>query len=91
MDESSPKECSGNVVGAFAHSLGHTVIQAPIDGVREVVNKLASKDVIPKVELVKEPEKAEYGSLNWNAQQLGKGVGFVASFFIIGRLLPFRK
>ncbi|HEY9785482.1 MAG TPA: hypothetical protein V6D17_08785 [Candidatus Obscuribacterales bacterium] len=78
----NPAECAG----AFVHSFGHTLIQAPIDGVSEVVNTCAGKRVIPKIELVKRPERAEFSSGKWQAQQLGSGAGLVTGFLLLLRL-----
>ncbi|HEY9775650.1 MAG TPA: hypothetical protein V6C81_17940 [Planktothrix sp.] len=81
---------NNNFAGQFVQSLGHSVIQAPIDGVREVVNKLSDKEVIPKVQIVHAPEKAEYGTPAWNGQQLGKGAGLLAVLIFAGRMLSRR-
>ena len=85
-DAEKEKE-NNNFAGQFVHALGHTVIQGPIDGGREVVNKFSDKEVVPKVQIVQAPEKAEYGTPAWNGQQLGKGAGLLGVLIIVGRLL----
>jgi hypothetical protein len=79
----SPTDCAG----AFVHSFSHSLVQGPIDGVAEVVNTIAGKRVIPKVEVVKTPERAEVGTNRWQAQKAGSGAGIIACLFVIGSLL----
>ncbi len=79
-----------NFAGHFVHSLGHSVIQGPIDGVREIVNTISSKEVMPKIQLVEAPKKKEYGTPAWTGQQLGKGAGTAAMLLVIGRIFRFR-
>ena len=88
MSEESKKET--NFVGPFIHSLGHSFVQGPIDGVREIVNTISDKDVIPKVQLVKPPEKAEHGTPAWTGQQLGKAAGVIGMLLLAGRFLRIR-
>lgn len=76
--------------GAFVHSFGHALIQAPIDGVREVVNTLSGTKIIPQVELVKAPEKAEISTPEWEAQKLGTGAGLITAFIVVAKLLSRR-
>lgn len=82
---------AGNMAGAFVHSFGHALVQAPIDGVREVVNKLSGTKIIPKIEIVKTPEKAEIATPEWEAQKIGTGAGLIAGLFIIAGLLTRRR
>jgi hypothetical protein len=81
---------NNNFVGGFVHSFGHSLVQGPIDGVREIVNKISDKDLVPKVEIVKPPEKAEHGTPAWTGQQLGKTAGVIGMLLIIGRLFRVR-
>ncbi|MBC8000557.1 MAG: hypothetical protein IAF58_21590 [Leptolyngbya sp.] len=83
----SPSECAN----AFVHSFGHSLVQGPIDGVTEVVNTVAGKQVIPKVEVVKRPERAEFGKAKWQAQQVGSGAGIVACLMVVAGLLSRRR
>ncbi len=76
--------------GAFVHSFGHALIQAPIDGVREVVNTLSGTKIVPKVELVKPVEKAEIATPEWEAQRIGTGIGLLTGIIIAFRLLSRR-
>lgn len=77
----------GNLAGEFAYSFGHGFVQAPIDGVREVVNTIAGTKIVPKVEVVKKPEKKEIATAEWNAQKVGSGCGLIASIVVISSLL----
>jgi len=84
------QEKNNNFVGGFVHSFGHSLIQGPIDGVREIVNTITSKEVVPKVEIVKSPEKADHGTPAWTGQQLGKTAGIIGMIFVIGRIFRVR-
>jgi len=83
----SPTDCAG----AFVHSFSHSFVQGPIDGVTEVVNTIAGKHIIPKVEVVKSPERAEIGTNRWQAQKAGSGAGIIACLFVIGHMLTRRR
>ena len=76
--------------GAFVQSFGHALIQAPIDGVREVVNTLSGTKIVPKVEPVKTPPKAEISTPEWEAQRFGTGAGLIAGLIILSKLLSRR-
>lgn len=75
------------IAGAFVHSFGHSFIQGPIDGVTEIVNKFAGSKVVPQVEIVKKPEKAEVSTNEWHAQKMGSGAGLIAAGLVIIRLM----
>lgn len=79
-----------NCAGAFVHSFGHSLIQGPIDGVTEVVNKFTG-NMLPKIQVVKPPEKKEIGTAEWEAQKVGSGAGLIAMLFVIGALLSRRR
>ncbi|HEY9719344.1 MAG TPA: hypothetical protein V6C69_17840 [Trichormus sp.] len=79
-----------NFAGAFVNSFGHSLIQGPIDGVREIVNTISDKELVPKIEVVKRPEKAEHGTPAWTGQQLGKTVGVIGMLVLCGRLFRIR-
>lgn len=92
-DFSDPdRTCSSSgVAGNFVHSFGHALVQAPIDGVREVVNGISRTKIVPKIEIVKPPEKAEIATPEWEAQKFGTGAGLIAALFVIGSLLSRRR
>jgi hypothetical protein len=81
---------SSSYAGNFVHSFGHALVQAPIDGVREVVNKLSNSKIVPKIEIVKAPEKAEVSTPEWEAQKFGTGAGLVAGLLILAKLMTRR-
>ncbi len=83
-------ECSKETVGVFVHSFGHSLIQGPIDGVREVVNKMSGTNIVPKIELIKPPERAEIATPEWEAQKWGSGAGLVVAGYLLIRFL-FRR
>lgn len=80
-----------DIVGGFTESFAHTVIQGPIDGVRDIVNTCANKGVVPKVQLVKEPERHNVGSGAWQAQRVGQAAGFISLALVITNLITRRR
>jgi len=80
-----------DLVGGFTESFAHTLIQGPVDGVRDIVNTCANKAVIPKVQLVKEPERHNVGSGAWQAQRVGQAAGLVSMAIVIGNLITRRR
>lgn len=86
-DNDREKYNDNNVAGAFVHSFGHMVIQGPIDGIREIVNTCAEKEIVPKIQIVQEPEKSNFGTPAWQAQQFAKGAGAFAILIGVARLL----
>ncbi|MBX9695600.1 MAG: hypothetical protein K2Z81_24665 [Cyanobacteria bacterium] len=82
-DEMLAEPDSRQLANAFIHSFGHSLVQGPIDGLTEIVNKLSGKRIIPKVELVKAPDKAEMSTSQWHAQKMGSGAGLIAAGFVI--------
>ncbi len=88
---SSCKSSTGgdnNMAGAFVNAFGHALVQTPFDITREVVNGLAGKKVVPKVELVKAPEKQEdVTSAEWQAQKVGSAAGMIGAGMIVGKII----
>ncbi len=80
-----------DMVGGFTESFAHTLIQGPVDGVRDIVNTCANQGVIPKIQLVKTPEKHVVGSNAWQAQRVGQAAGLLSMFFVIGSLISRRR
>jgi|GEM_PF-1396553 len=81
---------SNGWAGTLVHSFGHGLIQAPIDGVREVVNTLAGSKVVPKVQIVEPPDRHEVTTPEWQAGKIGAGAGLLAAGLVISRLI-FRR
>ena len=75
------------LAGEFMHSFSHGFVQAPIDGVREIVNTLSGTKIVPKVEVIKKPEKKEIATTEWNVQKVGSGCGLIASLIVIGNMI----
>ncbi len=80
-----------DMVGGFTESFAHTLIQGPVDGVRDIVNTCANHSVIPKIQLVKPPEKHEVGTNAWQAQRVGQVAGLLSIFYVIGSLISRRR
>ncbi|PWT98873.1 MAG: hypothetical protein C5B53_06120 [Candidatus Melainabacteria bacterium] len=91
MSKDGTDQKCDSIVGSLVHSFGHTLIQGPIDGTTEVINSLCEKKVIPKVEIVKAPVRAPYGSASHTAQKMGEGAGFVGLLLIVGRFVRFPR
>lgn len=75
------------LAGEFMHSFSHGFVQAPIDGVREIVNTVSGTKIIPKVEVIKKPEKKEIATTEWNVQKVGSGCGLIASIIVISSMI----
>ncbi len=85
---SSQSACGENMAGAFVNAFGHAIVQTPFDVTREVVNGLAGKKIVPKVEFVKAPEKKEdVTSAEWQAQKVGSAAGMIGASMVILKLL----
>lgn len=80
-------EDSGDIVGEFVYSFGHGFVQAPIDGVREIVNTLSGTKIVPKIEVVKPPRKKEIATPEWQAQKVGAGCGLIVSLVVISNMI----
>ncbi|MBI1270715.1 hypothetical protein GC174_09800 [bacterium] len=78
---------SGDIVGEFVYSFGHGFVQAPIDGVREIVNTLSGTKIVPKIEVVKPPKKKEIATPEWQAQKVGAGCGLIVSLVVISNMI----
>lgn len=85
----SSKSATGeNMAGAFANAFGHALVQTPFDLTREVVNTMAGKKVVPKVEFVKPPQKEEdVTSGQWQAQKVGSACGMMSAAFVVGKII----
>lgn len=76
----------GHLAKLAGHSFLHAAVQAPAEGLVQLVNKGAENahlgKVLPDVHLVEAPERHEFGTWEWGAQTIGSGVGMVAPFLI---------
>lgn len=72
-------------------ALLYSAIQSPMEGVTQLVNKVADRDVLPCPQLIDAPEKADFGSKAWFAETIGSGLGMVGPFLLTekvsGRML----
>lgn len=89
VEPASSKTATGeNMAGAFVNAFGHALVQTPFDLTREVVNGLAGKKVVPKVELVKQPEKQEdVTTAEWQAQKVGSAAGMISAAMVVGKII----
>jgi len=87
FEDTCQVEGSGDIVGEFVYSFGHGFVQAPIDGVREIVNTLSGTKIVPKIEVVKPPKKKEIATPEWQAQKVGAGCGLIVSLVVISNMI----
>ena len=69
----------------FLRSIGYSAVQAPVEGLTQLTNKIAGKELIPKVHIVDAPSRAEFGTVNWHVQQIGGAIGLVVPFGIMNK------
>jgi hypothetical protein len=74
-----------NPFGDFLRSAAYSGIQAPIEGVSQLVNKTVGSNVIPEVRMIDAPKHAEFGSTRWHAQTIGGAVGMLAPFMAVNK------
>jgi len=74
-----------NVLEEFGRSAAFSGVQAPIDGMSQLANKVAGSKIIPDFQIISAPMQAEFGSTNWHAQQIGGAVGMLAPFLAVNK------
>ncbi len=93
VEQSSSSSCKSsldpnNMAGAFTNAFGHALVQTPFDITREVVNGLVGKKIVPKIELVKAPEKQEdVTTAEWQAQKVGSAAGMIGAGMIVTKII----
>lgn len=60
-------------------------IQQPLLGVCQLADRLAGTDLRSRVEFMKQPESAEFGTARWHAQTIGSAVGMILPFMLAGK------
>ncbi len=60
----------------------HSAIQSPMEGVTQLVNKVADREVLPCPKLIDAPDPVQFGSKAWVAETVGSGLGMVAPFLV---------
>lgn len=60
----------------------HSTIQSPMEGVTQLVNKVADREILPCPKLIEAPDPVQFGSKAWVAETVGSGLGMVAPFLL---------
>lgn len=60
----------------------HSAIQSPMEGVTQLVNKVADREILPCPKLIEAPDPVQFGSKAWVAETVGSGLGMVAPFLL---------
>lgn len=81
----TPPEEETDVLSAFGRSAAYSGIQAPIEGVSQLINKIAGAKVVPDMHLVSAPLPASFGSNTWHAQQFGGAAGIIGPFMAVNK------
>ncbi len=67
-------------------ALLYSAIQSPMEGVTQLVNRVADRDVLPCPQWIDAPEQASFGSKAWFAETIGSGLGMVAPFLLTEKI-----
>ncbi len=75
----------------LGRSFAYSLLQTPTNGLVQIVDRAMNTNHLPDVQIVAPCAKAEFGSLNWHAQQVGNAAGMLPWFVGLnkgaGRLL----
>ena len=74
-----------NLAADFLRSVGHSAIQTPLDGLSQLTNQVAGKEILPQIHVVDAPRRAEFGTFNWHLQQVGGAIGLVLPFGVLNK------
>lgn len=69
----------------FLRSVGHAALQSPLDGMTQLVNHAAGKELLPHLHLIDRPRHADFGTASWHLQQIGGAVGLVIPFGLLNK------
>ncbi len=75
----------GAVLAISLHSAMYSAIQEPVSGVTQIVDQFAGTKYLPKVQFMEAPKQAQFGTLEWHAQQVGSAVGMLLPFMLAGK------
>lgn len=78
-------------VGEFAENardaLLYSLVQAPINGVTQLVDKTLDSKLMEKCQLFRGPKEAEFGTPGWTGQVIGSTVGTALPFIAMHRMI----
>jgi hypothetical protein len=64
-------------------ALLHAAVQQPLDGATQLVNHVASRDILPDPQLFAAPKPASFGSLAWYCETAGSGLGMILPYLLV--------
>lgn len=76
------------LVKQFTGAALHSALQAPVNGVTQVIDGVAGTSLHEKVkenEWFAAPKEAKFGSFDWHVQQVGSAVGIAADFIVLNK------
>ncbi len=77
---------NGQVFKEFVQAAAYSLIQSPLNGAGQLADKVLETNVLPRLQVISPPVKAEFMSTNWVAQELGSGLATVTQFAAIAHL-----
>jgi hypothetical protein len=66
-----------------AEAFLQAAVQQPLDGLTQLVNHVADKNILPDPQLFKAPKQAEFGSGGWLAETIGSGLGAAIPYLAV--------
>ncbi len=76
----APSDCALKLAG---ESFLHAAVQQPIDGVTQLVNHVAGKEILPDAKLFAAPKQAKFGTAEWTAETVGSGLGTALPYLLV--------
>jgi hypothetical protein len=80
--KTEPDEDALSLARLTGQAFLHSAIQSPINGITQLVNKVADREVLPSPQLISAPEPSKFGSKSWFAETIGSGFGMIAPFLL---------
>lgn len=74
---------STSIAGNFCQAFTYTLVQAPLEGIAQLVDGEANGKTRKSIHFLDAPEAAEFGSVNWAVQQSGSALGAVIPVLLI--------
>lgn len=71
-------------VGHFTRAALYAGIQSPLDGVRELTNKLVNRELLPEISIISPPQRVDRWT-NLLAQKFGGAAGMIPLFLLLNK------
>lgn len=68
-------------------SYKYSAVQAPIDGLTQLLDHSLQTNILPNVQIFEQPEPQEIGSAGWHGQVVGSTLGVASQMAILHRLV----